>query len=170
MKAIVAEAAHFVYFARTDPPLLETALGLNVELAPPFMESWLRGATDFRLMLQRGVPGDNRALVYYLHWDNGQDLSLLDQRIQSDTYAESDFAHSIKTVYQHTVCDGCHRSWPTLVAPTGDPYDGAPDLAHRKLREHVFIKHCPECGTHFRQLVAKILVKDLVNTKVADPK
>ena len=164
MIAVVAEGAHIVYFAQQNPPLLETTVGMNVALVPPFMEGWLSVATDFRLALQRGLPSDDRALVYYLHWDNGQDLTLLDQKVQENGYEDSDFMRSIRTVYQLTICDRCGKAWPTLVAPTGDPYMGAPGLHTRKLREHVFIRFCPVCGTSFRQLVAKILIAE----KVAD--
>lgn len=160
MKAIVAEGARFVYFTQQDPPWLETVLGLTVAFVPSFMEFRLSSATDFRLMLQRGLAANYPAFVFYLHWDNGQDLIELDQKVQAETFNDSDFAHSIKTVYQQTICDGCRTAWPTLVTPTGDPYDGAPGLAHRKIREHTFIQLCPKCGKRFRQLVAKIFVDD----------
>jgi hypothetical protein len=157
---ITAEEAKLIYFARTDPPELETLLGLNVALVPPRMEEWLKDATDFRLVLQKGFPVGNRVLVYYLHWDDGLDLDALDEQVQHHMFEEQAFSRSIRTIFQHTTCDGCGKTWPTLVAPTGDPYDGAPDLQNRKICEHMFIRGCPSCGAAFRQLVAKIMTKN----------
>jgi hypothetical protein len=156
MKWVEAEGTHYLYFTRADGVSVPTVLGLNIALAPPSVETLLAASADFRLVVVRSFLEPEEGLVYYLHWDNGQDLDELDRKVERDTYTDGDFAHAAKTEYGPTTCQKCGQVWRTLVLPLGDPYIDAPGLYERKIREHAIIRTCPNCGEPLRQLVVKI--------------
>jgi hypothetical protein len=158
MREIEPEGTSYIYFSKTDDLPAERVMGMMVSPIGPFMrrQLQLRASTDFRLVLVRSPFRADDAWVYYLHWDDGTDLDAIDIAVKEGRYTDNDFRHAAKTEYQKTRCDGCHRAWDSLVMPTGDPYLGAPGLDDIKLREHVVIQRCPNCGTSFRQLVVKI--------------
>lgn len=157
MKWVEAEGTRYLYFTRADGVLALTEVGLNIALAPPSMETLLAASADIRLVLVSSFLEPTKGLVYYLHWDNGQDLDELDRKVERDTYTDADFAHVAKTEYQLMTCKKCGQVWRTFVLPLGDPYLDAPGLYERKIREHAIIRTCPNCGEPFRQLVVKII-------------
>src|SRR5690606_36447476 len=89
-------------------------------------------------------------------WSGGPDLEALDRRVLEGTYTDADFAGSVKTVYQETICSQCGAGWQTLVMSGGDPYPGAPGLDQRTLEMGKFLL-CPACRASLRQAVVKIL-------------
>lgn len=153
MKEVSAEGTRFYYFGKSEDP--DTASGLDLEFAPPAPQVMTKvsKSTDVRGALFASMLRPGRGNFYFLHWSKGQDLDDLDRRVENGSYSDEDFSASIKTVYQDTFCE-CHRSWPTLVVPPGDPYPGAPGLLERKITDQNF-KRCP-CGVPFRQMVVKV--------------
>ncbi len=157
MREIEAEHTKFIYFTRADGLPGTRVMGLHVRGLDPFMQRRVQNSSDFRLVLMRNVFSPDAADVYYLHWNDGQNLNALDIKVEQGTFSDSDFELSVKTVYQRTQCPKCHLWWDTLVIPPGDPYLGAPGLLEKKvaMRSGSY-NTCPNCGASLRQLVVKI--------------
>jgi len=151
-----AEGTAFWYLTGNGDPSEMTSTGLSVHAPDPGIVARVRQAPDVRLVVFERMLKRTQGDVYYLHWNNGQDLVALDQRVIAGTYTDADFAASVKTTYQVTRCDACGSEWQTLVIPPGDPYPGAPGLLQRKIVASK-IELCPACRGVLRQAVVKIL-------------
>jgi hypothetical protein len=156
MREIRPEGTPYFYFTATDQLPGTSYRDMQLSNFDPFMRTALPAAKDCRLVLVKSQFLAGRALVYFLHWDDGTDLLAVDRRVERNAFTDDDFRRSVKTEYQVTRCDSCKRRWHTLVIPPGDPYDDAPGLYEEKLRTHHLIERCPACNTYFRQLVVKI--------------
>ncbi len=163
MKQIQAEGTSYIYYARQDDLPEAPVFGLETIRKIPERTLWnellLPAMDDFRLALISFHQPDTEAWVYYLHWNDGSQLDLLDKKVEDDSYTDEDFKHAVKTELQTTMCFACGWSGRTLVMPTGDPYLGAPGLDDVKLKLRVAtmgFKRCPTCGANLRQGVVKI--------------
>lgn len=159
-KKIVAEKTEFIYLYKKDPYPLEGCLvnGLSVCLfsrnsSNP--ENFVLDYLDMRIILVNNPLNSKSSILYYLHWDNNQDLEELDERIEKDEFTDEDFVCSIKTFAQETLCPKCGCKYNTLVVPSGDIYTGAPGLMNDKVKNKRY-KSCPSCLSSLRQLVVKI--------------
>jgi len=159
MKEAEAESAGYIYFAKADGVPGTIEMGLHVQGLDPFMREQLPDSSDIRLVLIRSFFRPDSADIYYLYWNDGSDLDILDRKVEQGTYTDDDFKNSVKTLYQQTVCANCHSKWDTLIIPPGDPYLGAPGLLESKIKAKAdsgAFKICPHCGARLRQMVVKI--------------
>ena len=154
MKEVRAEGTSYFYIASGNA-LAAARASLGTFEVPSYVEGRLDTAEDFRLVAVRNPLRRDKFLPYLLFWSQPLPLAELDQRVEAGTYGDADFASSIKTSYQVTLCGNCGRRWHTLVAPAGDPYLGAPGLMERKLAA-ASVLTCPSCNSSLRQLVVKI--------------
>ncbi|MEC4806810.1 MAG: hypothetical protein SAJ12_22190 [Jaaginema sp. PMC 1079.18] len=93
--------------------------------------------------------------LYYLFWNNGEDLEALDEKVAKDAYTSEEFKYSIITRDQKTICFECGKVWDTLVMES-DLYFGREELCKSKEKQNPW-KSCPNCGAKFRIYVVKIL-------------
>lgn len=77
--------------------------------------------------------------------------------METGTYTDADFEHSVKTNYVRYLCPQCGNYTDTLVIDHGDPYPGAPELLRQKYLSHHKAQGCPHCGETFRLTVIKII-------------
>src|ERR1043165_639277 len=155
MHEITAEGTRFYYFVPGEAEAGPIDLPLEARLPDPALVIWLESEGS-RLALFPSLLNPRRGIFYFLYWPGETDLSASDRRVLDGTYTDADFAPAMRTVFQRTFCDSCHRDWPTLVIPPGDPYPGAPGLMDRKIRA-ARLERCPGCNAYFRQMVVKIL-------------
>jgi len=156
MHKVQAEGTTFWYVTGDEDPADITSTGLVVEAPDPELAARIRQHPDVRLVVFERMLKRTHGDVYYLFWNNGQDLVALDRRVLAGTYTDADFVASVKTTFQETRCDNCGSHWQTLVIPSGDPYPGAPGLLQRKIALSKF-ELCPACRASLRQMVVKIL-------------
>lgn len=149
----VPEAPSVAYESQGE--LWHIRLGAYAE-SLPVMEPYLASSRDTRLTLVPSFYRPGTADVHYLFWNDGTDLETLDDKIAVGAYEDVDFRSSIRTEYNKTRCDVCHREWDTLVVDTGNPYIGSPGLLQDKLKRHSILR-CWDCQSYFRLFVVKIL-------------
>ena len=155
MREIHVEGTKFYYFLADDGISEIEATGLSVTTPDTAVVSAAREAVDVRLAVFRRILQPGRGDVYFLFWNNEQNLTIVDQRVAAGSATDDDFTASVKTTHQLTVCERCRSWWSTLIIPPGDPYPGAPGLMERKIAASRILL-CPKCGSSFRQMVVKI--------------
>lgn len=169
LKEITAERATYIYFTEVDSLSQITTVGFQVKGFEPFMQEHATKKEDFRLVLVKspfeGEVGQV-AYIYYLQWDDGTDLTLLDRKVEEGTFTDADFADGVLTRYQRTRCFFCHKEWDTLhmhldhYIVLGSPK--LPELGNIRLfdlkyaRRASKFRRCPNCGGSLRQMVVKL--------------
>lgn len=134
--------------------------GSAVEALEPignFDEAYDRLFVDherLRRVLIRLLPGWSPA-YYLLHWSDGTDLRALDRRLVAGEPAGVDFEGALVVEPRTSTCDNCGVTSRLLAPDTGFPVF-AEDLA-RRLREHRFIKTCPQCGKPLHPYAVEVL-------------
>lgn len=81
-----------------------------------------------------------------LHWSDGSDLAVLDQKVQDGTAEDDDFAGALFAEPRTIICRACEAQVRVLAVDTGQPIF-ASDRAER-LRAHALKAACPVCGEH----------------------
>ena len=158
MKEIIAEGVKFIYFTKADIPLKGDLDNLRVEELPdPALQEKLLEYPHLRLILLVGFWFDPPfGIVRFLQWDNGQDLLLLDEKVENNEYGDEDFAHSVAAYHGYIHCFNCKRTWSTLIMDTTDAYLGSPPgLVDKKMSQRPG-KICPNCGDSLRTYVIEI--------------
>jgi hypothetical protein len=161
MKLITAEGIQYRYFAAGEQ--IPSASELGIENQFLNLDSKLKKAkrilpantSDLRLVIVQRPPRDFRedAFVYYLHWDDGTDLGVLDQKVEIDTYSDADFERALLVEDSYTLCNrGCHYGWETLIIHPEFyvgilPYDVARAKVWR--RKSLNCLNCNAPTTHF---------------------
>lgn len=154
MKAIKAEGTQFIYFTQVDGYPKETEIHASVQGRHTFMKEKIEeGPRDIRAVLTKWIHPEV-AFLQYLYWSDNTDLKLLDVAVEQGTFDEASFLHSVKTLYQVTICMSCMSKWHSLVIDTVAYFD-VPGLAQKKVSEAKILL-CPKCGAMLRQLVVKI--------------
>lgn len=126
----------------------------------PLMLDRLREGLDIRAILLYWPPrwtppqeSDGKHL-YYLYWCNGEDLDLVDQKVEQNTFSDEDFRYSVVTRNNSkTVCFECNSIWDTLVAES-EWYGYKNGVSRVKSLLNPF-ECCPSCGKTFRIPVVK---------------
>jgi len=120
----------------------------------------LRNSLDIRAILLYWPPhrmpsqeSDDISL-YYLYWSNGQNLEILDQKIEQNTFTDEDFRYSVVTRDNRTICFQCNSVWDTLVLESSW-YFFERGLDRVKERQSPY-ECCPNCGKKFTIQVVKI--------------
>lgn len=160
MKKIIAESTEFIYFCKDEQPPLEndTVNGMVVELfsANPLNNTCdLIDYSDTRVIISRNPLGRMSYILYYLYWDNGQDLNKLDMHIKTNKFSDEDFRNSIKTFLHQITCLTCKNQYVVLSVPSGDIYVGSWGLMNEKIKCRDYLI-CPNCKDSLRQMVVKI--------------
>jgi len=169
VKEIEAEGFKYIYCTRSDGIPLARVVGpqrqeaeslihgLELEGIEPFMQRQLAQSSDIRLVYVQRFFQPHIADVFYLHWDDGNNLNTLDEKVERGNFTDIDFKNSLLTVYRRIECPNCHLWWDALIVKPADSYWGDSKLFDAKiaLRSSSF-KSCPNCGASFRRLVAKI--------------
>jgi hypothetical protein len=160
MYEIVAEGMPLLYFTKSDelPASVvngKVVRGLRDELRT-FIHDAIQANSDFRLVLIAGDLKPDNLDVYYLHWDDNSDLDSLDDRVIKGLHTDEDFANSITTIYQRTLCTNCDWIGDTLVVPPVGSTTIMSRLHDVKAPKRKNMR-CPTCNTYLRQFVVKIL-------------
>ncbi|KYF48546.1 hypothetical protein BE04_10435 [Sorangium cellulosum] len=122
-----------------------------------FMQKILPSLANVRLVVVPYPLRADEADLYYIHWRDHNDLDELDRKVQEWAYTDEDFASSILTRHQATLCRSCGSRWHTLIVPP-DTYIGLGDLHRKKLASRwKDVKVCPSCKASFGQIVLEIL-------------
>lgn len=169
MKEIRAEHANYIYFTEADGLPQMRVMGLQVKGFIPLPQKYGTSGADTRFVLVkspfRSEVGEV-AYFYYLHWNDGTDLTVLDQKVEERTFTDADFEDAVLTTYQRTRCMYCHHEWHTLhmhidhYLVLGSPR--LPEQGNIRLFEVKYarrastFKRCPNCGASLRQMVVKI--------------
>ncbi|MDQ2831048.1 MAG: hypothetical protein M3Y74_18625 [Chloroflexota bacterium] len=157
MKEITPEGTRYVYVSRREGIPGSQVVGSHMGEIDPVMTVYLSTSTDIRLVLLKFPWLPEQPLVpYYLYWDDGRDLDLLDTSVENGTYTDADFARAFKTEFVRTLCLACRQRWPSMVMPGGDSYLGAPGLIDEKFKKARFLR-CPHCATPLRLAVVKVV-------------
>jgi hypothetical protein len=162
MKRITVEGADYLYITRAEG--LPAYVVENLWVEGPFYQScWedvlAKGMDDLRLVLVRPathalrLSADNYYL-YCLHWDDGNDLDALDERVLAGTHTDADFEHALLTRFARTTClRGCGESFYTLTLEMESLSPIHAASVERKSearirRNRASIRHtCPRCGS-----------------------
>lgn len=81
-----------------------------------------------------------------LHWSDGSDLAVLDEKVRDGVVEDGDFAGALFAEPRTIVCAACDAQVRVLAVDTGQPLL-AGDRAER-LRAHKLRRSCPACGAH----------------------
>ena len=154
MKKITVEEIELFYLMPGDesslvdnPPIKIRGLGA---LKPELLNQ-----DDVRTILITHEPlFSYEATVYYLYWNNGQDLKELDLKVAENNFTENDFKASIITRYQKHWCSACDGYFDALVI---DDWNGfrKPGMSRDEIWQSL-IRDCPYCGASLRQFLVKI--------------
>jgi hypothetical protein len=113
---------------------------------------------DMRTIIIKTWPEKKLASIQYLIWLEPTDLELLDEKIVSGKYYESDFADAVFTYYHKVICiDNCKRKWHTLVADRIEAHISNTMGQNMAKLDNYDFPSCPHCQTRFRIPVVKIL-------------
>jgi len=166
MKQIEAEGTTYIYFGKEEA-LQDARILASDVMGIPDQTIWnsilKTDMSDMRIILSRLLQAD-RLYFYFLHWDDGSDLEILDTKVATNTFTDEDFIFSVKTQFKRTKCFNCNWEGYTLVMPPAEPYIGAPGLEPKKLSlryERKGFKTCPNCGANLTQDVVKIFGKSM---------
>jgi len=94
-------------------------------------------------------------LYYQLHWSDGSDLAVLDERVRAGAAADADFAGALVTELRDISCGNCGAGLRVAMVDTGHVIFAA-DRAQR-LVAHRFREHCPVCAAPLPPYVTEIL-------------
>jgi hypothetical protein len=114
----------------------------------------LAGHPRMRRFLARFLP-DFPITYYLLHWSDGSDLTVLDEKIRQERAGDADFANALVGELRSLVCRTCEAIVRAVVADTGNPLF-AQDRP-RRLAEHAFVTSCPVCGTALGEYVMELV-------------
>jgi hypothetical protein len=117
-------------------------------------DSWFRFHRRLRRVLTtlvRPVP----KIYGALHWSDGSDLDLLDEKIRNGQAVDADFAGALLTEPRTVGCLACEAEFRVLAVDTGRALF-AGTLAER-LRRHALKKSCPACGEPWTMLVVEFI-------------
>ena len=163
MKAIEIENIKLIYFPKTVDLPDETVMGLQVTGLSFLRSIWdeisLNDFTDMRLILMKYSFQPDVWKIHFLHWDDGSNLEILDEKVAQGTFTDEDFKNAVITTLGRTKCFKCNWEGYTLVFFTSEAYVGVPELEQRKMKVRQSrngFKMCPNCGSKLRQLVVKI--------------
>jgi hypothetical protein len=81
-----------------------------------------------------------------LHWSDGSDLTLLDQKVRDGDADDTDFAGALFAEPRSMICRACEAQLRVLAVDTGQPLL-ARDRAER-LCAHKLTRLCPVCAGH----------------------
>jgi len=90
-----------------------------------------------------------------LHWSDGTDLNLLDEKVQSGQPGDADFPGALLAEPRTVICSSCHAQVRVLAVDPGQTLF-ASTLAQR-LRSHTFKRSCPVCGEPLGMLVVEFI-------------
>ncbi len=158
MKSVKAEGISFIYFTkdevRQDKILSENTVRGAELIRPLWDKISLDSLIDMRLILYEYMRHENK-YIRFLHWSDRTDLTLLDTKVEENTYTDDDFKNSLITVFGKTFHRVCNWEGYTLVLHRSDVYAGRGELELMKIRDHKFY-NCPKCGGVLSQPVVKI--------------
>jgi hypothetical protein len=163
MKQIEAEGMKYTYFAKHEglPEFLGEEHNVNKVGLQEMWDRFLsKHLNEIRLVLVPPFPSRTTRLLYFLQWNNGQDLDALDTKVMNDTYTDEDFSNAVLTRLIKIICVR-NRDWTGygLVMHSADIYIGHGDLEFRKwdLRRAVGEPfRCPVCNLDMHIFVVKI--------------
>lgn len=90
-----------------------------------------------------------------LHWSDGSDLTMLDQKVRDGTAKDDDFATAMFAEPRTIICRSCEAQVRVLAVDTGQPLF-AGNRAER-LRAHALKAVCPVCGEPLGVLVVEFI-------------
>jgi hypothetical protein len=160
MKRIIAEGTEFIYFCKNEQPPLENEI-IEEMFVEPFSANSLHGNyslidySDMRVIVSRNPLRKKSCILYYLHWDNNQNLDKLDMCVETNKFSDEDFKHSIKTFLHQITCLTCKNQYVALSVPSGDVYIASWELMNEKIKCRNYLV-CPNCKSSLRQMVVKI--------------
>jgi hypothetical protein len=101
-------------------------------------------------------PMNGWPLFYYLlHWSDGKDLRVLDERVAAGVSTADDFASAIVCELRDVVCGDCEAVVRVATVDSGNPVF-AKDRQQR-LVEHAFVTACPACSGRLPPYVAEVI-------------
>jgi len=154
-KKINPEGLQFTYFANTDLDEL-IRLQSQIERFDLSMINQIKNSLCIReILVSFNWSFGKTTDLYYLLWNDGEELEALDEKVAKDAYTSEDFKYSIITRAQKTKCFECGKISDTLVMES-DLYFGRKELLKSKDRQNPW-KSCPNCEAKFRIYVVKIL-------------
>lgn len=92
--------------------------------------------------------------VFYLHWSDGTDLTLLDMRVRSGEATEGDFFNALVGEAHGMGCMECkvsHRvvTWAVAMGVFSDD--------SRRARSHSYVDRCPACNSKWDARVLEMI-------------
>lgn len=160
MKSVNAEGISFIYFTKHDSlvdKILSEGKAVNADFVKNFWNQIKAdGLLDIRFVVYEYPFSPGRKQIRFLHWSDRTDLTLLDTKVEENTYIDDDFRKSVVTFFSTTKCLVCGWQGYALEMDFADVYVGIQELEKRKIREHQFDDRCPKCGTGLTRLVVKI--------------
>jgi hypothetical protein len=126
----------------------------HIENVDILEDRWIANHPRMRRVLMRLLP-DFSDTYYLLHWSNGDDLQVLDEKVRNQRVTDADFDDALVCELRSLVCPNCSAVFRGVVVDTGHPLF-ARDRAQR-LKEHSFLKVCPACGGDMSALVVEFV-------------
>jgi hypothetical protein len=123
----------------------------------PLVDAQLRSHPRLRRVLMT-VTRSGASLYYVLHWSDGSDLDLLDEKVRDGRVSDADFAGALIAEPRVVTCLACHARSGVLVVDSALSLffgDHPGDVA--RLRAHDFKESCPACGEPWGLLVVEFL-------------
>src|SRR5688572_12977817 len=114
MKRIIAEGIEYHYFSAGED--IPSAAELGIHSKHRDLDYQLAKAkrilpaniSDLRLVILQGSTRtvNDQSFIYYLHWEDGTDLNMLDHKVESGSFTDDDFHRSLLVEDSYT---GCNR-------------------------------------------------------------
>jgi hypothetical protein len=94
-------------------------------------------------------------LYYYLHFSDGSDLRLLDDKVAAGVATDDDVRNALLGEAQSVICPHCAAVIRAIVMDPGHPLFAAD--RGRRLREHKFHRECPVCGGYLSLYILELI-------------
>lgn len=95
-----------------------------------------------------------RYVYLVLHWDDGTNLTILDELVAAGADYSSMFEGALAGTIMTVRCDSCSARYRAAVADTGNPLF---DNLTERLRSHSYVSLCPRCGYGIQPHVMEII-------------
>jgi hypothetical protein len=159
MKRICAESTEFFYLCSHDPIPSEGQciddFVVRHYSSKNLSQNILIDYSDTRVIISANPIDRFRGIIYYLYWDNDQNLNELDFHVKNDKFTDEEFSQSIVTVYEEIDCCNCQTHHKILSVPSDHCYIKNHELFLEKFRKRKK-KLCPVCSSSLRKSVVKI--------------
>jgi hypothetical protein len=142
---------YVTYFASGEQLLPGESEAIGFDFAE---DAGLRARPCMRRVLTTLIRPESK-IYGVLHWSDGSDLAVLDQKVRDGTVEDDDFGTALFAEPRTITCRSYGAQVRVLAVDTGQPLFSA-DRAER-LRAHALKAVCPVCGEPLGVLVVEFI-------------